>query len=50
MENEFHTAMWRSRGYSRVLEGDPSRDPEERLVDDFNVPGGSMWPDSSGIY
>jgi hypothetical protein len=36
--------------FSRALEGDPSRNPEERLVDDFSVPLGGMWPVPSGIY
>jgi serine/threonine protein kinase/Tol biopolymer transport system component len=36
--------------FSRALEGDPSRNPEERLVDDFIVLYGSMLPVPSGIY
>jgi serine/threonine protein kinase len=36
--------------FSRALKGDPSRNPEERLVDDFSVPPGAMWPVPSGIY
>jgi eukaryotic-like serine/threonine-protein kinase len=36
--------------FSRALEGDPSRNPEERLVDDFIVLFGGMWPVPSGIY
>ena len=36
--------------FSRALEGDPSRNPEEQLVDDFIVLFGGMWPVPSGIY
>ena len=36
--------------FSRSLEGDPSRNPEERLVDDFLVPVGGMLPVPNGIY
>jgi serine/threonine protein kinase len=36
--------------FSRALEGDPSRNPEERLVDDFSEPFGGIWPVPSGIY
>jgi eukaryotic-like serine/threonine-protein kinase len=36
--------------FSRALEGEPSRNPEERLVDDFIVLFGGMWPVPSGIY
>jgi Tol biopolymer transport system component len=36
--------------FARALEGDPSRNPEERLVDDFVVPIGGMLPFPNGIY
>ncbi len=36
--------------FSRSLEGDPSRNPEERLVDDFSEPFGGLLPVPSGIY
>jgi eukaryotic-like serine/threonine-protein kinase len=36
--------------FSRALEGDPSRNPEERLVVDFTLLSGGMLPVPSGIY
>ncbi len=36
--------------FARDLAGDPSRNPEERLVDDFEMGDGGMLPVPNGIY